>query len=126
MNRKWTTWFVLTVFMWMTSLPVQAAMMSTQQMLQTQQTEMDREKIVQLLNREDVQQQLKAMGVAPQYVKNRVDVMTDSEVAQLNQHLSELPAGGSVIGVVAVVFLVFVITDAIGVTDIFPFVRPIR
>ena len=126
MNKKWTTWFVLAMFMWMTSLPVQAAMMSTQQIMQTQQTEMERDNIAQLLNREDVQQQLKAMGVSPQHVQNRVNLMTNSEVAELNQHLSDLPAGGNVVGVVLVVFLVFVITDVLGATNIFPFIKPIR
>ena len=38
----------------------------------------------------------------------------------------ELPAGGDVLGVILVVFIVFVITDVIGATDIFPFIKPVK
>ena len=53
--------------------------------------------------------------------------MTDAEIAQINQRLSSLPAGSSsVVGAILIVFIVFVITDVLGATDIFPFIRPIR
>ncbi|TPW09573.1 MAG: hypothetical protein FD130_2475, partial [Halothiobacillaceae bacterium] len=52
--------------------------------------------------------------------------MTDSEVAQLNSRIAELPAGGDVLGLVVFLFVFFVITDAIGITDIFTFVRPLK
>ena len=66
------------------------------------------------------------MGVDADQVKQRVAQMTDQEVATLNQRVGDLPAGGDVLGVVLLVFIVFVITDAIGATDIFPFVHPVR
>jgi hypothetical protein len=52
--------------------------------------------------------------------------MTDEEMAQLNQQIDELPAGGDVLGILLVIFLVFVITDVIGATDIFPFIHPVN
>jgi hypothetical protein len=52
--------------------------------------------------------------------------MTDQEVARLNQHLAELPAGGDVLGVILILFIVFIITDMLGATDIFPFVKPVN
>jgi hypothetical protein len=52
--------------------------------------------------------------------------MTQDEVAQLNQQINQLPAGGDGLGIVILVFLVFVITDVIGATDIFPFIHPVR
>lgn len=52
--------------------------------------------------------------------------LTDAEVARINQRVAELPAGGSALGVVLFIFIVFIITDALGVTDIFPFVHPIK
>jgi hypothetical protein len=55
-----------------------------------------------------------------------VAALTDAEVARLNQRIAELPAGGDVLGVILLIFIIFVITDAIGATDIFPFVDPVR
>jgi hypothetical protein len=52
--------------------------------------------------------------------------MTDEEIAQLNQQIDELPAGGDVLGILLVIFIVFVITDVIGATDIFPFIHPVN
>ncbi len=44
-----------------------------------------------------------------------------------NEGIGQLQAGGdSVLGVILLIFIVFVITDAIGATDIFPFVHPVR
>ena len=53
--------------------------------------------------------------------------MTDAEIAQINQRIAEMPAGGSsVLGVLLIIFIVFVITDVLGATDIFPFIKPIK
>jgi hypothetical protein len=52
--------------------------------------------------------------------------MTQAEVAQLNQQIDQLPAGSGVLGIVVLIFIVFVITDVIGATDIFPFIHPVR
>jgi hypothetical protein len=108
------------------ALPVQAAMIGTDTLVQQAQQQFDREQLVQVLERDEVQQQLVAMGVDLEDAKQRVAQMTDSEIQQLNAQLGELPAGGDVLGIALVVFLVFVITDVIGATDIFPFIHPVN
>ncbi len=108
------------------AMPLQAAMIGTDTLLQQEQLQFDREQLVQLLDRGEVQQQLVAMGVDVADAQRRVVQMTDSEVQQLNAQLGELPAGGDVFGLVFLVFLVFVITDVIGATDIFPFIQPVK
>lgn len=108
------------------ALPLQAAMIGTDTLLQQHQSQLDREQLVQLLERDDVQQQLVALGVDVADASERVAQLTDSEVQQLNGRLAELPAGGDVLGVVVLVFLIFVITDVIGATDIFPFIHPVN
>ncbi|MEW6253600.1 MAG: DUF6627 family protein, partial [Planctomycetota bacterium] len=90
------------------------------------QGRVDRERLASLLEREDLQRQLATLGVDPQDAKQRVASLTDAEVNRLNQRLAELPAGGDVLGAILLIFIVFVITDAIGATDIFPFVHPVR
>lgn len=108
------------------ALPLQAAMIGTDTLLQQQQSQFDREQLVQLLGRADVQQQLVALGVNTADAKARVAQLTDSEVQQLNARLGELPAGGDVLSLAVLVFLVFVLTDVIGATDIFPFIHPVK
>jgi hypothetical protein len=107
-------------------LPVHAGMISTGQVLAAQGGQLDRSRLVSFLEREDLQRQLAAMGVDVQNAKERVAGLTDAEVAQINQRLDELPAGGDILGVILAIFIIFIITDALGVTDIFPFVHPIK
>lgn len=106
--------------------PVQAGMVGTAQALAAEQSRVDRDELVSLLEREDLQRQLSALGVDVQHAQERVAALTDAEVARINQRVAELPAGASALGVVLFIFIVFIITDALGVTDIFPFVHPIK
>lgn len=106
--------------------PAQAAMIGNGQIINEVQSELNRSEILQILDRDEARQQLLTMGVSPETVKQRVAHMTDAEVAQLNQHLADLPAGGDIWGVLLILFIVFVITDMLGATNIFPFIKPIN
>jgi hypothetical protein len=108
------------------AMPLQAAMIGTDTLLQQSQSQYDREQLVQLLSRDDVQQQLVILGVDAADARARVAQLTDSEVQQLNNRLAELPAGGDILSLAVLVFLVFVLTDVIGATDIFPFIHPVK
>ena len=125
MKQKIISLIALIGFMGFVTLPVQAAMVTTQDVLQSQQSEYDRQQLVELLDREDVQKQLLDYGVAPEQVKDRVSKMTDAEVAQLNEQIADMPAGG-ILGAILLIFVVFIITDVIGATDIFSFVHPVN
>jgi len=101
-------------------LPVHAGMVTTEGLL-------ERERIVTILDRADVQAQLQAHGVSPAEVKARVAAMTDAEAAELAARIDELPAGGaSILGVILIVFLVLLITDILGFTKVFPFTKPMK
>ncbi|MBN46378.1 MULTISPECIES: DUF6627 family protein [unclassified Methylophaga] len=125
MKQKIFAWIALLGFFGSVTLPVQAAMITTPDVIQSQQSEYDREQLFSMLDRNDVQEKLLSMGVAPEVVQDRINSMTDFEIAQLNQQINDMPAGG-ILGAIVLIFVVFVITDAIGATDIFPFVRPVR
>ncbi|MCU7810045.1 MAG: PA2779 family protein [Candidatus Thiodiazotropha sp. (ex Notomyrtea botanica)] len=86
----------------------------------------ERAVLLEALEREQVHQYLTSLGADAEQVKARLAQMTDEEIATLSQRLGDLPAGGDALGVILVVFIVFVVTDAIGATDIFPFVHPVR
>jgi CHASE2 domain-containing sensor protein len=104
-------------------MTVQAAMVGTDTLLESAQT---RDSLQQLLSREAAQQQLLALGVDPEWVASRTDSLSDSELARINQGIEHLNAGGDALGILLVIFIVFVITDVIGATDIFPFIHPVN
>lgn len=105
-------------------LPAQAAMVETDQVVLASS---DRARMADLVDRVDVQAQLKAYGVSAADVKARVAALTDDEAAELAARIDSAPAGGiGILGAILVVFLVLLITDILGFTKIFPFTRSVR
>lgn len=104
----------------------QAAMIANDVIINQAQQRDARTELMQTIQRADVRAQLVSMGVSQAAVESRIDLMTHEEIARLNQQIDELPAGGDVLGVLLVIFIVFVITDVIGATDIFPFIKPVN
>jgi len=124
--KRWLATLCSALLLSMTALPATAAMVGTDQVLGNASLEAERAELVSMLEREDVRDQLAAMGVDPDAAQERVARMTDAEVAALKDRMGELPAGQDALGVILVVFIVFVITDVIGATDIFPFVNSVE
>jgi len=115
------------LLMLMPVMGTQAAMLGTDTLITATQSQQSITDLQQLLEREDAQQQLLALGVRPDQVKKRVASLSDSELARINQGINTLNAGGdSVLGILLVIFIVFVITDVIGATNIFPFIHPVN
>ena len=104
----------------------QAAIVSNSQLINQAQQLNDKNALLQTIRRADVQSQLLDLGVNPANIESRINHMTQAEVAQLNQQINQLPAGGDAVGILVLLFVVFVITDMLGATDVFPFVHPIR
>jgi hypothetical protein len=100
-----------------------AAIVSTSELVATEQSKIGREYLLNSLEREEVRTALTSQGVDLEMAKQRVSSMTDEEIRALNQKMDEMPAGGGVVGVVVIVFLVLIITDLVGWTDVFPFVK---
>ncbi len=86
----------------------------------------ERERLAGLLDRSDVRARLQALGVDPADARARVAALSDEEAAQLAAQLDELPAGGDVLGVALIAFLVLLFTDIMGYTKVFPFTRSVR
>ena len=108
------------------SLPVPAAhagMIGTEAVVNAAQVQQDRERLHQVLSRNDIKMQLIARGVDPAQVQARVDSLTDQEVQTLATKMDQLPAGGDFIDAVVFIFLVLLITDILGFTNVFPFVK---
>ncbi len=112
------------------SLPVVAApasvgsdLITTQAALNAERGQADRERIQEILTRTDVQEQLVAQGVDPAEVEARVAALSDAEAAQMAEQLEQLPAGASVVGALFAVFVILLVTDILGLTNVFPFTR---
>jgi len=106
--------------------PLMAGMLDTGALLHAATAGAERAALVQRLDAPDVRDALTRMGVDPADADARVARLTDAEVADLNARLDQLPAGAGALEAVLIVFLIFVITDAIGLTNIFAFVKPAR
>lgn len=72
-----------------------------------------------LLDRDDVRQQLIGLGVDPQEAQARVAALTEAEIARFEHELADGEAGSGVIEVIGVVFVVLLVLELVGVTDIF-------
>jgi len=120
-------WLLSALLMLMPVMSAQAGMLDTDTLITTGQSQQSIAGLQQLLEHEDAQRQLLALGVSPDQVRERVASLSDSELARINQGIDTLNAGGdSVLGVLLIIFIVFVITDVIGATNIFPFIHPVK
>ena len=100
-----------------------AGMVGTEAVINAAQAQQSRERLHNALNRDDVKAQLVARGIDPTQVQARVDSLTDEEAQTLAAKMDQLPAGGDAIGWLVFIFLVLLITDIMGLTNIFPFVK---
>jgi hypothetical protein len=124
----------MAVVMFLVSAPLtmvaNAALVPTETIVGTMSAEQDRATVLNYLSREDVTAQFRALGVSPDEAQARVQVMSDEELRQVAGKLDQIPSGqsflGFVIAVALITLLVLVITDAAGLTDVFPFVHPVK
>lgn len=96
-----------------------AAVISPQELIQDEVRAERVAGLVALLARSDVAQQLEKYGVSADQVMERVDNMTDAEILALNNAIDQHVAGGDVLAIIGAVFLVLLILELVGVTNIF-------
>ena len=105
----------------------QAAMMNTEQVFERQSAGDQRARIIDLLRRADVREHMAAMGVDLAEAARRIAALSDDEIARIAGRLDQLPAGqgavGAVVGAALIIFLVLLVTDILGFTNVFGFVR---
>ena len=108
----------------------QAKMVGTDTMIAEQQALDQQAQVADFMAREDVKQIMTQYGVDPVEAQQRVDSLSDEELAEIASSIDQLPAGGGGIGVVVgaavLIFLVLLITDIVGLTHVFPFVNHSR
>jgi hypothetical protein len=71
------------------------------------------------LTQTEVRERFVALGVDPARVDARLDALGDAELARLAQQMDAMPAGGDLLVVLGVVFVVLIVLEVTGAIDIF-------
>ena len=104
-----------------------AGLISTEQVVEREAAAQDRARLFDFLARQDVRAQLTEFGVDPAMAEARVAGLSDAEIRSVAGRIDQLPAGqdvfGAILSTALVIFVVLLITDILGLTDVFPFVR---
>ncbi len=120
---KFVLSFVLSLSIFSSSLF--AEMVDTREMLH-QSAKVD---VNGFLAKKEVEDKLAALGVDKNALKDRISSLTSDEIAQINAKIDQMPAGGdagAIVGVLAFIFVLLVVTDILGLTKVFTFTRSIR
>ncbi|MFT4937158.1 MAG: hypothetical protein ACI88A_000172 [Paraglaciecola sp.] len=101
-----------------------AGVYGSEQVLAAQQHNYNTQQVLAFVDSDAVQQKLTALGVNQADAKMRIANMTQEELASLNTQMNEMPAGG-IVGTIVTVLVVVAVLDLMGITDVYPFIRPI-
>ncbi len=96
------------------------SIMSTQTLITAEQSRADpaRDRVKRFIAQDNVQDQMIALGADPAEVQERIAALTEEELRLLNENIDTLPAGG-LLAVLGVVFVVLIVLELTGVTNIF-------
>lgn len=124
-----TTAFIqILVMLLVACLPVMSAasMIDTGSAVADQQLTHDRDALKAMLEKDEIRDTLEQMGVSKEMAEERINNLTQQELVEFNEQLAQAPAGEGVLGVIVLIFVVFIVTDVIGATNIFPFIRSVN
>lgn len=102
------------------SAPASADLVDNKQLAMQSELQMQRDGVLNLMAREDVQSTMMAYGVSATDIENRINNLTEAELLQIQGQLDQLPVGEGALGAVLTILLIFILLDIAGVTDIFP------
>ena len=130
-QRSKSTGVLLVILMVWLTVPypsVLAAMIETEATLPAiHEGQTARNTIKAFLAREDAQATLRMQGIDPLEAMARVDSLTDAEAQRIADQIEKFPAGSgffiTFIIVVGIIAIILVITDALGYTNVFSFIR---
>lgn len=119
--------FVVLSLLTLNVATARAGLVTTEDSIAASRSVENRAFVMAQFEREDVRQVMAAQGIDPAEVQQRVNALSDAEVANLVDRLGEMPAGGGALGIIIgaalFVFIVLLITDIAGWTDVYPFTK---
>lgn len=96
-----------------------AGMIGTGHLVESEARTASLARVEVLLARDDVARQLLALGVDQATVVERLNGLSTAELLELEGQIDDQVAGGDALAVIGAVFLVLLILELVGVTDIF-------
>lgn len=96
-----------------------AGMIGTEYLVESDAREASLARLEVLLAKQEISEQLEAFGVAPALIADRLAGMTNAELLQIEGTLNTQTAGGDALGIIGAVFLVLLILELVGITDVF-------
>jgi hypothetical protein len=83
-----------------------AGLIGTEQIASAVQNQAARDTVRNFVNRADASTRLQALGLDSTTANDRINAMTDSEVATLADRINSLPAGGDAAGLLILILIV--------------------
>lgn len=96
-----------------------AGMVGTEYLIENEARQSTLDRLDTLFAQQRIVEQLQSLGVEPATVAMRLQGMTSAELLQIEGQLDSQVAGGDALGIIGAVFLVLLILELVGVTDIF-------
>ena len=112
--------FIMSLSLLGMSLPTigYAGIIGTQTLIENQQSNDSQARIEEFIARDNVREQIIALGADPLEVQDRLAALTADELHLLEQEIDNMPAGGILV-IIGVVFVVLIILELVGAIDIF-------
>lgn len=108
------------------SANLQASLVTNDHVINKITHTIDKEMLLENMQHAEIQAKFIKMGINKSDLEARITQMTHAEITELNNKMSELPAASGAGGILVTLLLVFIVTDVIGATDIFPFIHPVN
>lgn len=104
-----------------------ANIVGTDELISESAVNAEREQVREFMTRDEVREQMEALGIDHDEAVSRIDSLSDSEVQQIAGRIDTLPAGegvvGPIVGALVLIFIILLITDLLCLTNVFPFTK---
>lgn len=104
----------------------QAEMLGTDTVISKYAALGDRTVLLDTLQKQEVRDQIVALGVDPAEAEARLAALSDAEIATILTQMEQDNAGADIVGTLFTVFIILLVTDLLCFTNLFSFTRCIR
>ena len=104
----------------------QAEMITTESAISQHMGATSRAALLAEIQREDVRSELVRQGVDPAEAEARLAALSDAEIQRTLAQMEDGSAGAGVVGTLATIFIILLVTDLLCLTRLFNFTRCVR
>ncbi|MEJ2602896.1 MAG: PA2779 family protein [Gammaproteobacteria bacterium] len=101
------------------AISASAGVISTEQAAAMAERSDRLDRVSAFLARADVAAELERYGIEPAIAAERAASLSDAELMSLDGRIADVAAGGDVLAVIGIVFVVLLILELVGVTNVF-------